>query len=205
MMMDEEPQGVLIQAACIGAAYLCGSFPTGVWVGRYAGVDVRSGGSGNIGATNVARTAGARAAVVTLLGDICKGVAPVLVSRALGLGPLALAGVATAAVLGHLYSALLRFSGGKGVATAFGAFLGIAPPAALVTLVVFGLTVSTTRYVSVASMVAALALPVAIVLLGYAAPSGIAAAGVAVLVILRHRDNLRRLWRGVEPKVPRRR
>jgi glycerol-3-phosphate acyltransferase PlsY len=184
----------------VAAAYLCGALPTGVWVGRRAGVDVRRRGSGNIGATNVARTAGARAALLTLGGDIAKGLVPVLVARALGCSPAVTAGVGLAAVLGHVYSVFLRFSGGKGVATASGAFLGMAPLAVGVSLLVFAVIVLATRYVSLASVAAAVALPAATLVIGYDTPICGGAVCTAAVIVVRHRDNLRRLRDGVEPK-----
>lgn len=199
--MNHELSSSIVPAACLMvAAYLCGSLPTGVWAGRRAGVDVRRSGSGNVGATNVARTAGARAAVLTLAGDIAKGLGPVLVARALSMPPWAIAGVGIAALLGHIYSVFLRFSGGKGVATAFGVFLGMAPFAAAVSLMVFAAVAVTTRYVSLASVVATLALGAACTVIGYATPIRVAALFVAVVIVLRHRENLLRLWEGAEPK-----
>jgi glycerol-3-phosphate acyltransferase PlsY len=199
--MNHELSFSLVPAVgLMAAAYLCGSLPTGVWAGRRAGVDVRRSGSRNIGATNVARTAGTRAAVLTLAGDIAKGLAPVLVARVLSMPPWAIAGVAIAAVLGHIYSVFLRLSGGKGVATAFGVFLVMAPLAAAVALLVFAAVAVTTRYVSLASVVATLALPAACVAIGYATPTCVAALFVAVVVVLRHRENLSRLWEGAEPR-----
>jgi glycerol-3-phosphate acyltransferase PlsY len=195
----------MLAAFLVVAAYLCGALPTGVWVGRRAGVDVRRSGSGNIGATNVARTAGARAAVLTLGGDIAKGLIPVLVARELGMVPAVIATVGLGAVLGHIYSVFLHFSGGKGVATAFGVFLGMAPAAAAVSVVVFVALALVTRYVSLASMLAAFALPIASAAMGYATPICGAALAVAVVVVLRHRDNLSRLRQGVEPKFQMRR
>ncbi len=187
-------------AVLIVTAYLCGSLPIGVWVGRWVGVDVRRTGSGNIGATNVARTAGARAGLLTLLGDVAKGIVPAALARLLLADPWLLALTGVAAVFGHLVSVFLRFSGGKGVATAFGVFVVLTPPAAALSAVVFAAAAFWTRYASVASMLAALALPLLVVASGYAAPLAIGATIVAASVLLRHRDNLSRLRRGVEPQ-----
>lgn len=180
-------------------AYLCGSIPTGVWLGRQAGVDVRQTGSGNIGATNVARTAGLRPALLTLVGDVAKGVVPVLLARALLTDVWLIALVGLAALCGHLFSIFLRFSGGKGVATGFGIFLGLAPAAAAVAVVVFTIVAAATRYVSLASMLAAGSLPFAAYLLGSEPPTTLAAALTAVAIIIRHRGNLVRLWNRTEP------
>lgn len=184
----------------ITAAYLCGSLPVGVWVGRWIGVDVQQAGSGNIGATNVARTAGARAALLTLLGDVAKGLLPtVLAQQALG-SPWLVALTGLAAFFGHIFSVFLCFSGGKGVATGFGVFLCLAPVAALVSLAVFVALALLTRYVSVASIVAAAALAIVTATAGYAVAIQGAAGLTAVVIIVRHRTNLVRLRQGNEPK-----
>ncbi|MFI5398133.1 MAG: glycerol-3-phosphate 1-O-acyltransferase PlsY [Candidatus Binatia bacterium] len=190
----------MVATVLIIAAYICGSLPTGVWLGRYAGVDVRQGGSGNIGATNVARTVGLRPAFLTLIGDITKGLVPAVVARALLMDQRLIALAALAAFFGHIFSMFLRFSGGKGVATGFGAFLGLAPGAAGVAALVFAVTALMTRYVSLASMLAAASLPVASAMLGGAPPICGAAMVVGATIIIRHRDNLARLLRGMEPK-----
>jgi glycerol-3-phosphate acyltransferase PlsY len=181
-------------------SYLCGSLPVGVWVGRRMGVDVRVVGSGNIGATNVARTAGRGAGLLTLLGDVAKGVLPAALARLLLVNPWLVAVTGLAAVGGHLFSIFLRFSGGKGVATAFGVFVVLTPAAAGLSALVFAVTAFSTHYVSLASVLATLTLPLAVVACGYHAPLSIAAGVVTVSVILRHRDNLSRLRRGVEPR-----
>jgi glycerol-3-phosphate acyltransferase PlsY len=184
----------------IAAAYLCGSLPIGAWVGRWVGVDVRSSGSGNIGATNVARIAGGRAGMLTLLGDVSKGVIPATLARLLLVDPRLIALTGLAAIFGHLFSLFLRFSGGKGVATAFGVFIVLTPAAAALSAALFAVVGFSTRYVSVASMLAALALPVMTWVCEYPPPLALAAAAVAAIIILRHRDNLSRLRRGEEPR-----
>jgi len=161
---------------------------------------VRHAGSGNIGATNVARTAGRGAALVTLAGDVAKGLVPVLLARRLAPGPWALAGVGIAAVVGHVYSVWVRFSGGKGVATACGVFLGMAPLALAPAVGVFITVVLVTRYVSLASVAAEVALPLAGAVFGYATPVLASASCVALLIVLRHRDNLSRLLNHSEPR-----
>lgn len=182
----------------IVAAYICGSLPIGVWVGRAVGVDVRRTGSGNIGATNVARTAGGLAGLVALIGDIAKGVVPAALARLLMSDPRLIALTGLAAVFGHLFSVFLRFSGGKGVATAFGVFVVLTPVAAAVSALLFGVMAFATRYVSLASVSAAVVLPVMAVTCGYPVPLSIAATIAAASIVLRHRDNLSRLRRGAE-------
>lgn len=185
--------------AVIGA-YLCGSIPTGVLIARQLGVDVRTVGSGNIGATNVARGAGKKAGILTLLGDAAKGLIPILVVRFFALGEMTLAGVAIAALLGHIFPIFLGFSGGKGVATGLGVFLGLAPYVILLALLVFAVTFALTRIVSLSSLVATAATPVFLFLLAY--PRGHVIAGVVIagLIIVSHRENIARLRKGQEPK-----
>ena len=190
----------MLAAFLILVAYLCGSLPTGVWLGRLAGVDVRRAGSGNIGATNVARTAGLRPALLTLTGDIAKGFVPTAIARVLLADARLIALVALAAFFGHIFSVFLRFSGGKGVATGFGVFLALAPGAALLAAVVFAAVAVATRYVSLASVLAAVSLPVATVALGTTPSAWIAALIICAAIVFRHRDNLSRLRRGIEPR-----
>jgi glycerol-3-phosphate acyltransferase PlsY len=181
------------------AGYLLGSIPFGLLLARRVGVDVRRLGTGNIGATNVARNLGARLGAATLLADAGKGAAAVLAARAFaGEGVAALAGMA--AVIGHAYPVTLRFAGGKGVATALGAVAALAPPVALAALAAFALAFAVTGRVSVASMSGALVAPAAAALLH--ARRGVTAAclAMAVLILLRHRENLARLRRGTEPR-----
>jgi glycerol-3-phosphate acyltransferase PlsY len=187
-------------ALLVVSAYLCGSLPTGAWVGRWAGVDIRRSGSGNIGATNVARSVGVGPAVVTLAVDVIKGFVPTLLGRALLADQWSIAVIGLAAFFGHLFSLFLRFSGGKGVATGFGVFLCLAPAAAGVALAVFAAVALSAGYASAASMLAAIALPLACAALGYAPPVWAAALVVCIAIITRHRLNLARLLRGVEPK-----
>ena len=184
----------------IALAYLCGAIPTGVLIAKRLGINVRKVGSGNIGATNVARSIGKKAGLLTLLGDVAKGLIPVLVVRFLDLGETCLASSAVAAFLGHLFSPFLGFSGGKGVATGLGVFLGMAPQAIFLALTVFMCAFAASRIVSFASLAAAGATPLFLFLLSY--PQGYLLAGtsVAVLIVVRHRDNIIRLAKGEEQK-----
>lgn len=179
--------------------YLCGSIPTGVWFARGAGVDVRRTGSGNIGATNVARTAGAGAGLLTLVCDVAKGFAPTLLADAFVTDRWQVVAVGIAAVAGHVFPVFARFAGGKGVATAFGVFLHLAPAPAAVSAGVFVLVATVTRYVSLASMLAAAALPTVCAAMHRPPPVWLGAFVVGALVIARHRDNIRRLRNGSEP------
>jgi acyl phosphate:glycerol-3-phosphate acyltransferase len=180
-------------------SYLLGSIPTGYIVGALAGVDIRKAGSGNIGATNVARVIGKRRGLLTLIADIGKGFIPVFVASRIGFSHTT-ALVAILAFLGHLYPVFLKFQGGKGVATALGALLALAPMATVILMVIFALVAVSSRLVSLSSIVAALAAPITLWSLSYSSP--IIAMGVffAVMIIARHRDNIRRLFAGTEPR-----
>ncbi len=184
----------------LAAAYLVGSIPVGPWLGRLAGVDVQRHGSGNTGATNVARTVGRLAGIATLLGDALKGVAAVLTARLLVQDDWIAVAAGLAAVLGHSFSIFLGFGGGKGVATAFGMFVVLAPAAAAACAGVFVVVAFASKYASLASITAALTLPVATYLGHYPNIISYAAIAAAAFVVVRHRDNLRRLADGSEPK-----
>ncbi|MDG2303616.1 MAG: glycerol-3-phosphate 1-O-acyltransferase PlsY [Candidatus Binatia bacterium] len=191
------------------AAYLLGSIPSGYLLGLLYRVDVREEGSGNIGATNVARSVGAYAGAVTLGIDAVKGAVPVLLVAGLeslaGGGPAhvlrARVVAAIFAALGHVFSVFLRFRGGKGVATTLGALLALAPTVALGSVAVFAAVLGATRIVSVASIAAALAAPLCAVALGEPGLVIAAAAGLSVLIVARHGENLARLRAGAEPRL----
>jgi glycerol-3-phosphate acyltransferase PlsY len=183
------------------ATYLVAAIPFGYLLGRAGGIDVRRVGSGNIGATNVMRARGRWVGVLTLLLDAAKGAAGVLAARALfppdHWVPLAAACVA---VVAHCYPVYLGFRGGKGVATGAGAFLALSPLAALGSLALFGVVVGTSRLVSLASVAAAASFPLLAWLLDgrRLALGGLA---VALVVLWRHRENLRRLAAGSEERL----
>ena len=182
-------------------AYLFGSVPTGYILGSLAGVDVRKAGSGNVGATNVARVVGKRHGIFTLVADIAKGLVPVVIALYLGLTSTATALVGVAAFLGHLYPVFLRFQGGKGVATALGVFLGLSPWATLVLMPIFVLVILATRVVSLSSMVAAASAPIVFWLLTSSPILTGTSVFIALMIILRHRGNIQRLLSGTEPRV----
>ena len=190
---------VLLLAA---AGYLLGSVATAVLVSRALGAaDPRSGGSGNPGATNVLRLAGRRAAALTLAGDVAKGLVPVLAARALDLPPGALALVGLAAFLGHLYPVFFGFRGGKGVATALGALLGMSPLLGAAALATWLVVAGVSRYSSLAALAASGLAPVyAWVVSGR--PEVVGAVSVmAALLVWRHRANVRRLLAGEEGRI----
>jgi len=181
-------------------SYLIGSISTGFILGKAAGVDVRTAGSGNIGATNVARVMGKGRGLLTLIADVAKGFLPALVARQMALSDTAVAVVGAAAFLGHLFPIFLKFRGGKGVATAFGVLLALAPQAMWVPLVVFTAAVVTSRRVSLGSICAAVAAPLALWFFSYPAPLTALAIFLGAFIIARHRANIKRLLAGSEPR-----
>jgi glycerol-3-phosphate acyltransferase PlsY len=183
-------------------AYLLGSVPFGILVARViGGVDPRSTGSGNIGATNVTRSAGKAAGVITLVLDVLKGTVPVLVALKLTNDVTLVNATGFAAFLGHLFPVFLGFRGGKGVATACGVMVAVAPLATLLSGVVFLVLVVVKRYVSLGSIVAAAMMPVFLSFLpasrGYL-PLGVL---IAVFVIIKHKENIERLATGKENRL----
>lgn len=193
----------MIPGLVIAAAYLIGSIPFSFLVARAFGVDdVRRVGSGNVGATNVLRSAGRKAGSLALLLDAAKGAgASLLAMTLLPDQELIWALAAGAAILGHMYPVWLGFQGGKGVATGLGAFAPLAPMAALGAAAVFLVVLATTRYVSVSSMVGAAALAVLVLVLGGPGPVAWAAVVATGLVAVRHRSNIQRLWTGEERRA----
>jgi glycerol-3-phosphate acyltransferase PlsY len=181
-------------------AYFLGSIPTGYIAGSLAGVDVRKSGSGNIGATNVARVLGKRQGLLTLIADTAKGFIPVFVAIQLNSSVTATALVALAAFLGHLYPIFLRFKGGRGVATALGIFLAVAPMATLVLIAIFAAAVWSSRIVSLSSIIAAGVAPVILWLFSYSLALVGMSAFIAMMIVWRHRANIQRLLAGTEPK-----
>lgn len=193
--------------AAVLAAYLIGAVPIGFLVARTWGIgDIRRAGSGNIGASNVLRTAGWVPGFLTLGGDVAKGYLAVIAGRALGGTTVDVAAAAAvAAMAGNCWSPFLLLRGGKGVATGLGAFLNIAPLAALPAGAVWLAVTMASRYVSLGSMLGALALPLGALAFGYPAAAVWAGAGAAAIVILRHHENIARLVTGTERRLGERR
>lgn len=186
----------------MAAAFLLGSFPTGVVVARSRGVDLRKVGSGNIGATNVGRALGKGWAAFVLVIDASKGALPVLVAERVAADPWVPALAGLAAVLGQAFSVFLRGRGGKGVATSLGAGLALAPLATLSCLGVFLIVFALFRIVSLGSLAAMAAFPAFLGLYGIGTPPRYAfGIAIAALVTLRHKDNLRRLIKREEHRV----
>ena len=196
-------------------SYLMGSVPAGYIAGRFAGIDIRRVGSGNIGATNVLRVLGKPYGYAVFLFDFCKGVGAVRVSILIinaahpGNQESELVGIMAGVlcVLGHTYPVWLGFKGGKGVATSVGVLFGLMPAAALTELAVWFVTFQATKYVSVASIVAAVALPVTAAVMVHFEKAGMPlvyfSASLAVVIVWRHRSNVSRLMKGTEPSFRR--
>jgi glycerol-3-phosphate acyltransferase PlsY len=189
------------------AAALLGSIPFGVLVTRLLGLsDPRGAGSGNIGATNVIRTSGWLPGLLTLAGDVLKGTLavawiPALVAPGSLPLPFHQPAAALGAVVGHMFSPFTGFKGGKGVATGLGVFLYWMPGPAGWAVLVFAGTVAATRYVSLGSILGALALPLAGAMSGYPEPVVVTSALIAAFIIRRHADNIRRLLSGQENRL----
>jgi acyl phosphate:glycerol-3-phosphate acyltransferase len=200
-----------IDALWLCASYLAGSLPIGLLIGRLRGVDLRRAGSGNIGATNAGRVLGKPWFFVVFALDFSKSFVPTLLARCYGGGSLKpdllglLCGIA--AVVGHVFPVFLRFKGGKGVATAAGVFFALAWAPALCALLAWNLVFRTTRFVSLASLAAAVVLPLASFALprftSLAVDASVqwAALLVGLLIVARHKSNIGRLLRGEEPRT----
>lgn len=182
-------------------AYLVGSVPFAFLLARRHGVDLRRVGSGNIGATNVLRTAGVPSAVVAMALDAVKGALAVLVAQRLTSGPATPVAAGLASVIGHIYPVRLGFRGGKGVATATGVFAVLAPVALGVASGVFLIAVWVTRYISVGSLAGAVTLAAVAVAGELPAAVGVGAVVAALIILHRHRDNLTRVIAGTERRV----
>ncbi|HCN64273.1 MAG TPA: glycerol-3-phosphate 1-O-acyltransferase PlsY [Pseudomonas sp.] len=178
-------------------AYLLGSMSFAILLSRLTGnPDPRMSGSGNAGATNMLRLAGKKLAILTLLGDLCKGLLPVLLAYQLGCTLQQQAWIGACAVVGHMYPLYFRFRGGKGVATAAGMLLGLYPPAALLAAVAWLLTFQLSRTSSLASLIAA---PLTLPLLAWQEPAALLPmSALTTLIVWRHRSNLRDLMAGRE-------
>jgi len=187
--------------ALLVLAYLVGSIPFGLIIGKlFYHVDVREHGSGNVGTTNVVRVLGKKAGAVVLVCDMLKGFIPALIA-AHYLNPWLAIFIAGAPVVGHMYSVFLKGSGGKGVATGAGVVLALVPLAFGIILVVWVVLILTTRYVSLASLVATVLVPVFVFAFGDPLPYEIAAVLVTVVIFWAHRGNIQRLIAGNENRV----
>ena len=188
-----------ITLVCI-FAYLLGSIPFGVLLAKFKRVDLRQHGSGNIGATNVNRTLGKTAGILTLLGDCGKGYLAVWVAGQLLEAQWGVAVAGLMAFLGHVFSIFLKFKGGKGVATGLGVFLYLMPWAGLSSIGVFAVSLAFTRYVSVSSILAAISIPWLGIYFQAPGPSIYVATAAAIITSIRHHENIQRLVGGTESK-----
>jgi len=210
---------------CVVAGYLVGSLPFGVWAGKLVGIDIRAGGSGNIGATNVARLLGKPWGILVFILDVLKGAVPTLVASGLlttaaEQGPtipqsaleISRLLVGFSCILGHNCSIYLRLRGGKGVATSLGVTLGVFPDLTYPVLWAVGVwlvVVLVTRYVSLGSLAACVALPITFVAIGGRQagylrdhwPLGVFTLFISVLIVVRHRSNIGRLLKGTEFRI----
>jgi acyl phosphate:glycerol-3-phosphate acyltransferase len=186
----------------IVAGFVLGSIPFGsLLASRVAGVDLRAVGSGNVGAANAFRSAGPGIGLAVLCLDVAKGAAAVWLARTLGVSEAVVVGAGVAAVVGHVKSPWLRFRGGKGVATACGVFLMLAPTATLAALVVFAAVAWWTKYASLASVVATAFLLTWLFMWQTELAILLGAVFVAAIIVWRHRENIERIRRGVEPRL----
>jgi len=193
-------EGILL----VVGGYLVGSIPTGVILARlFSATDIRREGSGNIGATNVYRVLGAKLGVITLVGDVVKGMVPVILTRFFMGDEVWIASVALATFLGHLYPLFLRFRGGKGVATALGVFMVIAPLVTAGAVIVFIVVVMRWKYVSLGSLAASASMPLFLGAGGYSMVYGGLSMMIGGLIFYRHGDNIKRLREGKEKKLSR--
>jgi glycerol-3-phosphate acyltransferase PlsY len=190
-----------VHAAALAAAYLLGSIPFSYLVARRRGVDVRTVGSGNVGATNVLRSAGKAAGALAFALDFAKGAAATALAREVFGGAMMPSLAALVAILGHMHPVWLRFRGGKGVATGAGAFLPVAPVPTAGAMLVFAIVAAATRYASLGSVLGAAALAGFAFLLRELPPVPWAAAAAAGLITWKHRENLRRLAAGTERRM----
>jgi len=187
---------------CVIGAYLIGSVPF-AWLlaRRWGAADLRRVGSGNIGAANVLRASGVKAGVLVAVLDIAKGALSVMLAARFGGNAAAPAVAGLAAIVGHIYPVWLRFRGGKGVATACGVFSMLTPLAVPPALGIFVVTVWITKYISLGSVLASIALPPIAYALGSPAPAVAAAFAASVIIVFRHRANVLRLRAGTERRI----
>ena len=201
----------MITVLLILIAYVLGSIPNALWVGKtFKNIDVREHGSKNTGSTNAARVLGPKLGIFTLILDILKGALPTylgivlgadLLTRMTGIDKLDVIVIGMAAILGHTFSLFLKFKGGKAVATTLGVFLVLVPYAILILLVIFFVIFGITRYVSLASIISAVVLPIAVYFTTRHIPLTVLGIIIGLLVIIRHKENIKRLINGTESKL----
>jgi glycerol-3-phosphate acyltransferase PlsY len=193
---------MILTSILILAAYFLGAIPFGLLIARFQkGVDIRDHGSGNIGTSNVLRTLGKRAALLTLAGDLIKGYLPILIGRHWGISEFGLTMAGIAAIAGHNWPVYVGFRGGKGVATGFGAALGIMPSLAGLSLIVYIAVAAIGRYTSLAALTSSASLLLWAHLWKASRAQILFAAIATLLIYVRHRENIQRLLSGAERKI----
>jgi len=190
-----------MMVAAVLAGYLIGSIPFALILARLWGSDLRRVGSGNLGAANVMRASGVTAGALVAALDMAKGAASVWLATRVSDGAGLPAAAGLAAIIGHIYPVWLRFRGGKGVATACGVFSMLTPAAVPPALALFAAVVWLTKYVSLGSVLASIALPPMAYALGSPGPAVLAAAAASAIIVFRHRSNVLRLRLGTERRV----
>lgn len=186
-------------------SFLFGSIPFGFLICKYSlGIDIRKVGSGNIGTTNVMRIAGPTLGIIVLILDTSKGLIPVLLARAFSFTPIWVVLAGISAILGHIFSPFIGFRGGRGVATGLGVVIGIAPQIALFLFLIWAVVLLIFRYVSLASLTSAFFFPLLMSFTNQPLPYLILSFVVSILVIVRHKPNLERLFKGQEHRIGRR-
>ena len=181
-------------------AYALGSIPFGVLFARTQNIDLRAHGSKNIGATNVARLIGKKAGALTLLGDTFKGWLGVAIVSLVSNDPFTVAGAGIMVFLGHLFSFFLKFKGGRGVATGLGVHLYIMPTQTLGAVAVFFFTLLVSKYISLSSIIASIALPIFGIFFDIPFAYKCMSLVIATLIICKHHGNIRRIFKGTEPR-----
>lgn len=193
---------IYIKSALLILSYLLGSIPFGFVLTRYyAGIDIRKHGSGNIGFTNVLRVVGKKAAFLTLAGDALKGFIPVVAAKLFFDDNNLAAAAGIAAVIGHDFPVFLRFKGGKGVATSFGALFGLMPLAGFITLLIWLTVFYLWKYSSLAAITAYLILPLTTFFVDFASANIPFALLLTILLLIKHIQNIKRLLKGTESKI----
>lgn len=181
--------------------YLIGAIPFGYIAGRLKGIDIRKYGSGNIGSTNVSRVLGKKYGIAVQILDILKGITPVAIGKLTGLNSAWVVIIGLATICGHNWTIFLGFKGGKGVNTSLGVALGLVPIPAILCLFIWLIVVSIWKYISLSSIVAAIAFPIFTFTFNYPLVVRILAIMVTFFIVIRHRSNIKRLIKGEEPKI----
>jgi len=193
---------ILTALLFLAIGYLLGAIPCGYLAGRWLkGIDLRDCGSGSTGATNVLRNVGKGPALLVFLLDVCKGALAVLLAKSVGLNDWVQVLAGLAALAGHIWPVWLGWKGGKAVATGLGMFLGLAWPVGLASFGLFMATISLSRIVSLASVVAAIGLPVLMLVAGNSNAYVVVSLVASLMVLWRHRSNIQRLMAGTEPRI----